>query len=1042
MLKRIIAVLATATLAVGLALGAALPATAHTGDLPVTAVCNTATGKYDLTAKLNITQAGTKTGVTSWRVGTSNFQGTPTSASGMTNTINITGDGTYVLTTFSLPGTTTDYGPWVYAHTTFSDGFKLGSDGQLKTALAGNCVSKTVSVNTAPSATPPTCTVDGALVIPTQNNVTFSGGTNGAGPGTYTITATAAPGYTLTGTSSWPIVVKAKGDGVNCEKATKPTLTVATCDATTGNVVSAYITIPNLTNLSYTIAGVNGGARLMPNSNVPLPVGSYTVNVTAINGYTNTGPSTYSVNIAAFDCNKATKPALTVAQCDVTSGQLTSAFITIPTTTPGLNYSITGVNNGQPLSGDVALGAGTYTVNVTEKAGYQNTGPSSFTIVIPSLTCDSAVQPALTVAFCHPTTGAFQSAYITIPTTTPGVTYSISSILGGQPLSGNVNLAAGTYTVLVTEKAGFKNTGPSSYTIVVPKLDCEKAVEPTLTVAQCDATTGAFTSAYITIPTTTPGLNYTITGVNNGQPLSGDVTLPAGTHTVNVTAKPGVTNTGAASFTVVVAAATCEKALEPALTIAACDADGKLVSAYLLATASTPGLTYTIRGGAVLQPGVKTDVVAGTYIVDVTTAAGVKNTGPASFTIKVDAFDCDKSVEPVLSIAVCNPLTGPESAYVTIPTTTPGLIYSIGGKDYAAGDKVNLPVGPYTVDVRAANGFTNTGKPSFSGTVSAVDCEGEDYVAPTVTPQTCDNVLGGTKDGSLLFTLNPDMAYALDGTPVTTALVSNVAPGVHTIHVTPAAGHYITGGIDTFTVTVDPANGCDNVYTTPLDPFADPEVCDPVSTGKLDGSITVVHFAGVQWYIGKKADGSDKIAVGDPTTVGNVTYDYPAGNYFVFAESKDPKISIKPGHTVFPLTVDFPSQLCTLGYFDPSATAKSAVCNAAGDDRGTITVDLMPGVTYAFQGGPTITSATTLVAPGTYTVVATPDDPRSALSQNKWILAVAAPAFALCDLETLAFTGQNISGYLVLAVILFQLGLALVAVQFIRARRARHLAGH
>jgi hypothetical protein len=353
---------------------------------------------------------------------------------------------------------------------------------------------------------------------------------------------------------------------------------------------------------------------------------------------------------------------------------------------------------------------------------------------------------------------------------------------------------------------------------------------------------------------------------------------------------------------------------------------------------------------------------------------------------------------------------------------------------------VNLPAGPYQVDVRAIPGVTNTGASQFTGTVAVVDCEEEEYVAPTVTPQTCDKVVGGTKDGSLLFTLNSDMEYWLDGTLVTTALVSNVTPGAHTVKVVPAAGHHLKGGVDTFTVTVPAAVGCDNVYTTPLDPFADPEICDPQSTNTLDGSITVVHIAGVQWFIGTKADGSDKVAVGDDTTVGNVKYAYPAGDYFVFAEAVDPTISIKPGHEVFPLTVDFPKDLCTLGFFDPSASATSAVCNAAGDDRGTITVDIMPGVTYAFQGGPTITTAQTKVAPGTYTVIATPDDPRSALSRDTWVLTVTAPVTILCDLETLAFTGQNSNGVWILAILLLQAGLVLVAVQFVRMRRARHVA--
>lgn len=895
-----------------------------------------------------------------------------------------------------------------------------------------------VTVQTAPSATNPTCTVDGSLVVPSQTGIVWSGGTNGAGPGTYDLVASAAPGYTLSGTTTWTIVVKAKGVGVNCVEAVKPTLTVAECNPTSGALVSAYITIPTTANLAYSM---NGGAPFTPGQKVNLAAGTHTVNVVATNGYTNTGPSSFTIEVSAFDCNKAVKPQVTQAVCDVASNTLTSGYITIPTTTPGLEYRITGVNGGAALSGNVPLAAGTYTVNVTAKAGYQNTGPSSFTVVIDAVTCEKAVKPTVTSAYCHPTTGAYQTGYITITTTTPGLEYRIAGQNGDQPLSGTVNLPAGTYTVTVTAKAGVTNTGPSTFTIVLPALTCEKAVEPGLTQAECDAATGAFAAGFITITSTTPGLEYRIAGINGNAPLAGTVELPAGTYTVTVTAKTGVTNTGPSTFTVTIAELSCQEAVEPTITIAECDVDGNPVGASLTATTTTPGLTYTIRGaGTVLTPGTAIPVAAGTHIVDVTAAAGVTNTGPSSFTIKIDALDCNKAVEPELTAGQCDVIDGPSSAYLTIPTTTPGLIYSIGGTDYAAGDKVELPAGPYQVDVRALPGYENTGASQFTGTVPTVDCEEEEYVAPKVTPQTCDTELGGTKEGSLLFTLNPDMAYYLDGQLVTAAEVKNVATGDHTVKVVPAAGHYITGGIDTFTVNVPAAIDCDNVYTTPLDPFADPEICDPQSTEKLDGSITVVHIAGVQWFIGTQADGSDKVAVGDDTTVGNVKYAYPAGDYYVFAEAVDPTISIKPGHEVFPLTVDFPSELCTLGQFDPSATAKSAVCNPTGDDRGTITVDLMDGVKYYFEGGAQITTAQTKVAPGTYTVIAVADDPRSALSQDKWVLAVAAPTIILCDLETLAFTGQNLNGIWIVAILLLQAGLVLIAVQFVRMRRARHLA--
>jgi len=658
---------------------------------------------------------------------------------------------------------------------------------------------------------------------------------------------------------------------------------------------------------------------------------------------------------------------------------------------------------------------------------------------VPELTCEKAVEPTLAVAYCHPETGAFQTAYLTIPTTTPGLEYRIAGLNGGQPLAGTVNLPAGPYTVTVTAKPGVTNTGPSSFSIVVPTLECVKAVEPTLAVAYCDEESGDFQAAVLTIPSTT-GVEYRIAGLNGGAALTGQVPLPAGSHLVTVTAKSGYTNTGASSFTIEVVALSCQEAVQPQLVVAECDAEGDVVSASLTATTTTPGLTYAIRGGATLTPGVPVALGTGTYVVDVTAADGVTNTGPSSFTIEIAGLDCSEAAEPELTLAVCSPLSGPVSAYLVIPTTTPGLIYSIDGVDYAAGAQVELPAGAYRVDVRAADGYSNTGPSSFTGTVPALDCDEVEFVAPVVTPQTCDVVVGGTKDGSLLFTLDDDLEYRLDGAKVTTALVTGVTPGIHAITVVPAPGHYLADGVDSFTVTVAEAQGCDNVYTTPLDPFADPEVCDVESTGKLDGSITIVHVAGIQWFIGTKADGSDKVAVGDATTVGHVSYPRPAGDYLVFAEAVDPEISIKPGHEVFELTVGFPSELCTLGHFDPKVSAVSPVCNATGDDRGTITVELMDGVTYAFEGGPVITSATTKVAPGTYTIVATPDDPRSTLSQDRWVLAIAAPSILFCDLETLALTGQGTGGVAILAMILLQAGLALVAVRLVRMRRGRHLA--
>lgn len=139
-LRRIAAILTSLALGAGLALvGVAAPASAHTGDLKATAVCNTATGEYDVTYTLKLSNVPNgKTGTTKWRVGTSKFDGTPTSATAMDRgPISTTGNVTITLGTERLAGTTKGNGPWVYAFTTWN-GSSKGSDGRIE-GLSGDC---------------------------------------------------------------------------------------------------------------------------------------------------------------------------------------------------------------------------------------------------------------------------------------------------------------------------------------------------------------------------------------------------------------------------------------------------------------------------------------------------------------------------------------------------------------------------------------------------------------------------------------------------------------------------------------------------------------------------------------------------------------------------------------------------------------------------------------------------------------------------------------------------------------------------------------
>lgn len=168
----------------------------HTGDLAVTIVCNTDTGKYEVTPRLTVSQSNLSGSFKS-RVGTSNFEGTPTNDNGMGNLRAFSGPGTYPLPNFELPGTTTGLGPWVYAFTRWQDGFTKGSDGQSREQMKGDCRKADVKdASVAVSVTAATCDAPASLVYGATSHATLSGTPNGTtGPANYAVTATAESGH-------------------------------------------------------------------------------------------------------------------------------------------------------------------------------------------------------------------------------------------------------------------------------------------------------------------------------------------------------------------------------------------------------------------------------------------------------------------------------------------------------------------------------------------------------------------------------------------------------------------------------------------------------------------------------------------------------------------------------------------------------------------------------------------------------------------------------------------------------------------------------
>ena len=793
-------------------------------------------------------------------------------------------------------------------------------------------------ISVVPSATQPTCSVDGKLIVPTTANITWSGGTDGAGPGTYNVKATPAAGYTLNGAQdTWIVQVLPKGTGLNC--GPPPCIAASqvsyTYDAATN---SGTVTVPNpagssgklcdgfwVTAVSWKYAGnAVWPQNLDKNNPMPEKNGSFFVDE----------PGTYNY-------------AATVA-CG--QGDIYASYDAQPVPTAFLN----GPNNP-------------YAEHFLHDMGFS--GPSPTYMQSP-IGCNQAtpVAPVAKSIIACGTNGTLTYG----PTT--GVVYSLT--VG--------NGTSGLWEVTATPATNYYFAGAQAVKFtgdLGTHTDCTLATKPVLTPPVCNTTTGIVTSAYVTIPTT-PGVSYRIDGTK--YPAGTKVDLGVGAHVGTAETEAGWTNTGDSSWNLDVAAlADCDDPVEyvaPVITPEICDAPTGDIKGASILFEDVEFLNYELDGTPIVFPAgqttVSVPVTAGAHTITVTTDSGYYIKGT-------------------------NLLTE---------------------KDY-----------PVTIDTPAT-------------------CDDPvKYVTPDVDTETCDVVAGGVKDGAVTFTTVPaHLTYVFDNVTVdATHLVFERPAGTYNLVVTAESGYYITGGgtTATYPITIaDPGKDCDEITKIPTDPFPTHEECvaDSPTDAKTPGSITIVKAEHVTWQISSDLDGV-KHAV-DTSGIGpNFVFPYPAGSYHVWATA-DPGYFITTP-TSFPITINPPSKKCgldTLAFLPTGATWTNQVCAPSGLVQPTISVQQFPGVTYFIDGiAVPKSTTTTTVKPGTYLITAAADDPiADTVSQSTWppVLLTAAAAGVCGDLTTLAFTGAAPGGWLILAIVLLQAGLALIAIRFVRRRRAaRHL---
>ena len=115
----------------------------------------------------------------------------------------------------------------------FAAGPGVSADGTTKTVtytiaaqLSGDQCAVLIVVKTPPSATAPTCTAPGSLVLPAVEHATWKGGKNGDGPGTYTLTLVSPDNGYKTDGKVYTVTVLPQLDRAQCLNLVKPVVEV------------------------------------------------------------------------------------------------------------------------------------------------------------------------------------------------------------------------------------------------------------------------------------------------------------------------------------------------------------------------------------------------------------------------------------------------------------------------------------------------------------------------------------------------------------------------------------------------------------------------------------------------------------------------------------------------------------------------------------------------------------------------------------------------------------------------------------------------
>jgi len=466
---------------------------------------------------------------------------------------------------------------------------------------------------------------------------------------------------------------------------------------------------------------------------------------------------------------------------------------------------------------------------------------------------------------------------------------------------------------------------------------------------------------------------------------------------------------------------------------------------------STPGVVYSVSidGGPFVVAAantysvvpVKTIVVKATSSDSDIYALTGTTQWSATFNSAGDCILGEVSVTPTYTDAICTDGELSDSSYTLTAVT--GIDYQVSTDDVTftpigAGQHV-VPAGTHIwITASAETGYSITGDTSWDHLFPTPLCDGVP-TDPTATDQACtvnEDGHGSFVSGYITIPDSLGVQYYIDGTPVDAGNIPEV-PKTYQVTATAKDGFALTdaypdGG---WSLTIHAAAGCGVVH--PVEPNVVDQTCqtreDSLFGLLVTGYIDIPSTVGVNYYIDGvlAAAGHHDLVPGDYTVTVAAIPNYTLADNVPkdgWVETINPALDCIQETTdasVFPIVTSTQGS-CTV---DGTYTLSNDILDGAPDFPGAA-----GAVIFTVDGSPVAAGTYHVTAPKTVHVHAAPntpdytfDDPNQ---QVDWTLTFAAAT--TCDLKTLALTGTQPAGGMLLAYFMLLAGLGIVAVRTVR----------